>query len=213
MEELRFTLLPDGTSDRTFLPILKWLLENNGVKYPIQGDWAKLGRLPRPPKTLSEKISQSLQLAPCDLLFIHRDAEKEPRKNRIQEIETDLGKVQPSVTIPVIYVIPVRMMEAWLLFDEKAIRKAAGNPSGKCPLNLPTHFEEIPDPKVQLCNSLQKASELTGRRLKKFNEDIYEKIIQIADNITDFSPLRQLSAFQALEKDIQNIICQHEWNK
>jgi hypothetical protein len=56
---------------------------------------------------------------------------------------------------------------------------------------------------------LQQASELTGRRLKKFN--VYEKIFRIADLITDFSPLRQLSAFQALEADIQQVICQQKW--
>jgi hypothetical protein len=213
MKPLRFTLLPDGTSDRAFLPILKWLLENNGIKSPIQGDWAKLGLLPHAPKTLPERINQSIQLAPCDLLFVHRDAEKEPRENRINEIHTSLKTIQAHVTVPVICVIPVRMLEAWLLFDEVAIRKAAGNPGGKCQLNLPNlrRLEEIADPKNELHSVLQQASELTGRRLKKFN--VYEKIFRVADLITDFSPLHQLSAFQALETDIQQTICQQKWKQ
>ena len=38
------------------------------------------------------------------------------------------------------------MTEAWLLFDESAIRVVAGNPNGKNPLNIPdlSVVEQIP---------------------------------------------------------------------
>jgi hypothetical protein len=39
--------------------------------------------------------------------------------------------------MPVVCVVPVRMMEAWLLIDEMAIRRVAGNPNGRIPIELP----------------------------------------------------------------------------
>jgi len=99
-------------------------------------------------------------------------------------------------------VIPVQMTEAWLLFDEVALRHAAGNPNGKNPLKLPelSKIEQIPNPKEILFQILREASELTARRLKKFN--LAGARIRITELIDDFSPLLALRAFQALEKRI-----------
>ena len=50
------------------------------------------------------------------------------RKNEIERAVAEAFQAgQPPAWASV---IPVRMREAWLLFDETAIRKAAGNPSG-----------------------------------------------------------------------------------
>ena len=150
MKELCYTLLSDGSSDKALMPILTWLLRAHQVECAIQSNWADLRRLPKPPKKLLPRIINSLELYPCDLLFIHRDAEREPREKRITEILEVLEEaVKKSVLVPPhICVIPVRMQEAWLLFDEAALRKAAGNPRGRQPLQLPDirKLEQLPDP-------------------------------------------------------------------
>jgi len=86
MKELYYTFLTDGSSDKALMPVLTCLLRVNQVECAIQPQWADLRRLRKPPKTLSLRIIQSLELYPCDLLFIHRDAEREPRENRVAEI-------------------------------------------------------------------------------------------------------------------------------
>lgn len=70
-----------------------------------------------------------------------------------------------------ILIVPVRMQEPWLLFDEQAIRRAAGNPGGKTALPLPrlTQLESLPDPKETLYGLLVAASEHQGRRRGRFN--------------------------------------------
>jgi hypothetical protein len=105
------------------------------------------------------------------------------------------------------------MLEAWLLFDEDAVRVAAGNPHGKVRLKLPPlkQVESLPDPKSQLYELLKQASELTGRRLKTFNP--HERIHRLAELINDFSPLHVLSAFQAFEIDINDLIDQRGWTR
>jgi hypothetical protein len=110
----------------------------------------------------------------------------------------------------VVCVVPVQMTEAWLLFDESAIRLAAGNPNGKNPLNLPdlSIIEQIPDPKEILFRILREASGLKGRRLKKFN--MAQSRIRITELVCDFAPLRKLNAFQRFEKDISTLK-RNEW--
>ena len=71
----------------------------------------------------------------------------------------------------VVCVVPVRMQEAWLLIDEAALRRAAGNPNGTQPLAMPDvqRLEELTDPKQLISELLRQASELQGRRLERFN--------------------------------------------
>lgn len=220
MKELRYILISDGSSDRAFIPILNFLLidlgKKLGIDYETQGKWADLTRLPNQPKSLADKVTAALDLNPfCDLLFIHRDAEKESREKRLNEIKQAVEQVKKAnintINCPVVSVIPIRMLEAWLLFDESAIRKAAGNPKGKCQIALPSlsKVEELPDPKLELIKLLKQASELQGRRLKKFNERV--AIQRLADIIDDFSPLNDLNAFQALRTDLSQTLNNSGW--
>jgi hypothetical protein len=208
MSSLRFTLLSDDSSDQMLIPVLKWLLQQQGLQQDRRFAWADLRRLPSPPKSLHDRIKTALDLYPCDLLFIHRDAEREALQVRRGEIEVAIQATGSTVqatgsTVPPhVCVIPVRMTEAWLLIDEEALRRAAGNPNGRTPLKLPsiTQLENIPNPKDELHRLLKDASELTGRRLRQFN--VQERARRLADLIEDFSPLRQLSAFQELENAV-----------
>jgi hypothetical protein len=212
MDEVRYTLISDGPSDRALIPILTWVLREKGDVTRVQAEWADLGRLPRPPKSLSDRILLAIDLFPCDLLFVHRDAERQEPKRRYEEIHSAIREASSQgFRTPAVCVVPVQMTEAWLLFDEVAIRLAAGNPNGKNPLNLPeiSEIEQISDPKDILFQVLREASGLTARRLKKFN--LSGARIRITEVIVDFSPLRGLRAFQELEKRIL-ILRQNGWS-
>lgn len=210
MTELRCTLISDGSSDAALLPILRWLLVTNGLQTAVQAEWADLRLLPEPPQTLAEKITRGCDLFPCDLLFVHRDAERETRETRLAEIHKEVDKAFFDQQIPYICVIPIRMTEAWLLFDEGAIRQAAGNRSDTIQLNLPPlqTVESLLNPKQILHDILREASGLKGRRLNKF--PVNKRVHRISELARDFSPLRQLTAFTALEADIQQFI--GEWS-
>lgn len=214
MKELRYTLLTEGSSDRALLPLLTWLLREHGVILPIQPEWADLRRLPKPPKELSERIKWSIELYPCDLLFVHRDAETAPLVSRIEEIHKALELLADTIHWNrdlTVCVIPIRMQEAWLLLDETAIRAAAGNPNGCQPLELPSvkDLEQLPNPKVILFDLLRQASELHGRRLRSFR--VSERVQRVAEFINDFTPLRTLSAFVALEEEVEQVVRQQGW--
>lgn len=167
--------------------------------------------MPKPPKTLSPRITCSVELYPCDLLFVHRDAEKKPHEKRVNEIQAAISQVKSVQVPPFVCVIPVRMQEAWLLFDEAALRRAAGNPNGRQVLDLPdvAQLEELPNPKNILHELLRKASGLSPRRVKKFS--VNECVHRVAELIDDFTPLRSLPAFRMLEVEIEKVIQDQGW--
>lgn len=100
------------------------------------------------------------------------------------------------------------MQEAWLLFDERALRRAAGCPNGKEDLAVPAlaRIEHVPDPKKCLHDALRRASGAHGRRAKRFRPHVHAH--RLSELIDDFSPLRRLSAFQALEQELEAALSQ-----
>ena len=201
MNALRHTLVSDGPTDTNLIPIIYWTLKHTAGIELSEGVLAELWRLPEKPQGISERLVKAVELYPCEVLFVHRDAEKEQPRARFDEIRQAFAKA--VIPLPVIAVVPVRMLEAWLCFNEEAIRQASGNPNGKVALNLPTmkRVELRPDPKADLREALLVASEHSGRRRKKFNTAA--AFWRVVDCIEDFSPLRELPSFMAFEKPIK----------
>lgn len=148
----------------------------------------------------------AIDLYPCEILFVHRDADRKPHAARVAEIRDALNETGSVATVSAVCVVPVRMTEAWFLFDEPALRRAAGNPNGKNPLAMPqiSTLERIPDPKESLFDLLQKASGLSARRLRRFRPA--ESANRLSELIDDFAPLGALPAFQAMQCEIRAAI-------
>lgn len=196
---LRFTLLADGRSDRAIVPIIEWVLRTIStvteagfaVEFTVgEGFESRYSGL-------AGRIDAALRMFPCDLLFVHRDAETEPIENRVVEIERAAGTVVLERYVPI---IPVRMTEAWLLISESAIRMAADNPNGRDSLSLPplAKLDSLPDPKHVCGELLLKASGKQGRRLKKLKSpsELAWRRVRVAQLIEDFAPLMKLDAFR-----------------
>jgi hypothetical protein len=192
---MRLTLLSDGTTDQALLPIIRWLVQQHSTA-PFEQNWADLRLLRHPPAKLSERVKHAVDLYPCDLLVVHRDAEREPPAKRALEIAEAIAG-QP---MPIVSMIPIRMTEAWLMFDEAAIRRAAGCPNGTMALSLPglKRAEAAPDPKELLHEALRTASNLSSGRRKHFQPDIR----RLADLIEDFAPLLAVPSFRAAEASL-----------
>lgn len=205
MNPIRYTLLANGSSDRCLRRVINWILD----EIPALGEGvfvdqiADLRVLRTPPSALADRMREAVRLYPCEVLFVHRDAEGAPREDRLNEISR---AAQDAGIDRYVAVVPVRMIEAWLLIDEDAIRTAAGNPNGTVTIDLPrtNQLERLADPKRLLRELLQQACELTGRRRDRFRRDLPERIQRVADLISDFRPLYQLPAFGAFASDAQD---------
>jgi hypothetical protein len=205
---LTFTLVSDGSSDRALVSVLSWLLRQHSTR-DFVGQWADLRQVRQPAKLLSGRIEMALALYPCDLLFVHRDAEGKSRDGRVAEIREHLALT--AAEQPALCVVPVRMQEAWFLFNEAVIRWAADNPRGRMPLEIPPleKLEDLVDPKQLLWKALMTASGLRSGRRHRFLPAA--RVHRVAELIEDFSPLRRLSAFQALEEEVKATLAERLW--
>lgn len=194
MKYLTITIVADGTSDACLIPIVDWILREVECAYRV--DFAR--GLPSHSYGLRERVKQALNMYPCDILIVHRDVERGSVDDRIDEIKIATDSLCQSVVMAT----PKRMIEAWLVIDETAIRQAAGNPNGDVPFNLPSikRVEDEPDPKFVLLNALRVASELRGRRLEKFYPE--QRRLRVAELINDYSSLRALKVFRDFESDL-----------
>lgn len=198
MRRITATLVTDGSSDRLLAPLIE-LLFSEHTELAYQVNCAE--GLPTISKGLAPRIDSALALYPCDILFVHRDAEGVETAVRQNEIETSWRNLQRTAVL--ICVIPVRMTEAWLIANEKPIRFAVGNPNGTEPLNLPKvkDIESEPNPKELLFAALKAASGLNASRKRRFKPHQFRH--RVSELTDDLAPLRKLSSFQHLETQIQ----------
>lgn len=206
----RFTLLGDGVSDRSLIPILEWTLAAipDLASRGIVAQVADLRAFDPPARSLTDRLTHAIRYFPCDVLFVHRDAEGQPQEWRIAEVRK--AAADSGISCSCLPVVPVQMTETWLLINEAAIRRAAGNPHGKVPLDLPsiTRLERIVNPKGYLSECLKLASEKSGRRLDQFQRGMAERVQRVAALIDDFSPLRSLAAFAQFEATARKVIAE-----
>ncbi len=136
------------------------------------------------------------------MLFFHRDAEAQDPELRRREI----AHAVHSIATKHIPVVPVRMTEAWLLWNEAAIRWAAGNPNGRDSLKLPDvrKLEDVHDPKKVLHQAVIVASGLGARRGSRLS--VEQRVRLIPNYIDDYSPLRALPAFRTLQEDVAAVV-------
>jgi hypothetical protein len=189
---VRVALVADGSSDRTLIPVIRWTLSQCAGRAQM-GQPAFYNR--DVGKPLLDEMRRTIELFVPDILFVHRDGETATLDARRAEI--------PDIDVPLVRVVPIRMTEAWLLFDEAALRVAAGNPRGRCDLGLPDirRAEEVADPKARLRDALLAAAEVAGRRRKRLLADLPAVVHRVAELIADFAPLRRLSAFSRFQDD------------
>lgn len=196
MRRFAATLVAEGTSDQALIPLVEFVLDEH-CPYPHVTTFAH----GLPTGTLEERVRHAVRLHPCDVLFVHRDADRSSVQVREQEIlqaaASSAGQATP------ICVIPIRMTEAWLLADPGAIRRAAGNPNGTVQLKLPpiARLEAHADPKTLLFDTLACASELGPNRLRRF--DRLRARRQVSGFMENVSVLRQLQSFVHMETQVQ----------
>ena len=153
--------------------------------YPLQDSWRDRTESEDDTKRSNGVGTLELQYyRSVNLLFVHRDAEKMDPDTRYDEIRE--GVTAAGYDGRWVGVVPVRMIEAWLLADEAAIRRVAGRPGGTEPLDLPAPdgLEDIPNPKQALREVLMQAGAPKGvRRRKRFKADFGSFRKRLAENL------------------------------
>lgn len=211
LKELKITLISDGSSDATLLQVIKWSITQLYPELPVECKYADFRNLKYKIRTgdIATRIKVADKLFPFDLCFYHRDAESNDTKRIVKQRKSEIREHIPTeYENKVVCLIPVRMMEAWLLIDEMAIKSAANNSNYTQRLSMPSlrQIETLSDPKNTLHSLLKEAKNSSKRRLKSFN--IEAAVHDVSTYIEDFSPLKSLQSFQIFEEDLKSTLDQ-----
>jgi len=206
MLDIRFLLVGEGPFDNSLNRPLEKLCIHCGAASTV-GVAPDLRRIETKSRKLIHQVRAALDLEPAtDILFIHRDADsRDPssRHTEIQNVTSKLDRTKPSVPV-----VPVQTTEAWALVSESAIRRAADNPSGDVPLDIPepSEVEKISEPKKRLNRLLLDASGYSGRHLENFKDDLATRKRRIVEQIEVTGPVSQVPAWQKLSDDITSAL-------
>lgn len=204
---IHFILVGEGGSDEGLIGPLESLCVDCGAT-EVTGTAPDFARLPEDVgHTVLEKLNAAIRLEPsANLFFIHRDSDSRDSAPRYAEIASAV--IDASLRPPAVALVPVQETEAWLLLDEQAIRNVAGKPNGIAALNLPpiAQIEGTANPKERLKAALAAASQLSGRRLRKFNANfpVHRRLLLQGLSIT--GPIRRLPSWQRLVTDTASVI-------
>lgn len=187
--QLTWSIVADGGTDRLLVPIIEWAIHRVDPHVEILEPQFRKRR---------GGVKEDLERQdPGDMLvFVHRDSEGLRLGERLQEFDG----VERLDVVPV---VPVQMSEAWILFDARAIAKAAGAPSARIGAPRVAELESIANPKQRLDDLLVAAAgNPSGRRGRTFRRSIVARRVSVAEYIADYSPLEQVPAFIAFQDSL-----------
>ncbi|MEV6606740.1 hypothetical protein [Kutzneria sp. NPDC051319] len=187
----------EGTSDAPLAALVTDLFAEHDVRLRLQEpdfSWLKVA------KDVRSKVVAGIELAKTDfnVIVVHRDADNAGAAARTQEIvEAVTGLAAGARVVPV---VPVRMTEAWLLLDEAAIRRVAGNPNSRAKLGLPKlhEVESVADPKDVLARCLLTAADCTGRRRDQVRKRFGDHRRNLLQRLDPHGPVTKLASWQRL---------------
>lgn len=188
-------LVCEGSSDAPLASHIQLLLDSYGhssARFNVSTEGRRL----------VEKVRNGLKLTPhCQLLFVHRDADRASPDIRYREI---VGAVhEAGYGGPWVGIVPVRMTESWLLLNEAAIRDIVGNPNGQTPLNVPSpvESEREADPKSVLRSAMLTAAEVQGRKRRSMNRRLPELRRQLLESLPIGGSLEQVPSWVRFRDD------------
>ncbi|MFC5954357.1 hypothetical protein ACFP51_07620 [Streptomyces pratens] len=199
---VRVLFLSEGTSDQGLVSHVEGIAADLRVPVTVSAPDLRWLRSPVG-HSVADKLRTVRDLGGAyDLAVVQRDADRGSPDVRKAEVADAIGETWPELAhVPV---VPVRMLEAWLLLDEQAIREVAGNPRGRIPLELPkaTAVERVADPKQQLKDTLAKASGCKGRRLAELQQRFPRNRHRLLDLLDRHGPGGEVPSWRAFVADL-----------
>lgn len=213
MTILTTALYAEGRTDERFLPtILRRTIDDLLSRRAPRVVEVPLPILLQPDLKASRAediVAVARQAAGYHLLFVHADADHPTRARALSErVLPGVSLVQERFTAgeavcrDLVPVIPVRMVEAWMLADPEALRAIVGTVLSPDELGIPMRAHEIEgeaQPKERLAAIMHIAYTQRPRRRRHVGiGDLYRPL---ADQIS-LQRLNRLSAYQQLVDDL-----------
>lgn len=138
-------------------------------------------------------------------LAVHTDADRdtydERMKNKIIPARTALNGMNDDYCKLLTPVIPVRMIEAWMLADKELLKNEIGTSKSDNDLGINRNPETIADPKSVIEEAIRIATEHLPRRRHKLSISELYAIIGDTVRITELAKLDSYRKFQDAVRD------------
>lgn len=202
--KISFILTGEGTSDLRLVEHIESILIEEGFS-EVSGEAPDLGMFrPSIGRTVQNKLTALFRHYPnVDVIFVHRDADNVGVHVREQEILTAAQNIAGIARV--IPIIPVTMLETWLLVDQEAIKRVAGNNNYKGGLQcIPAirQLENHGDTKHLLLDALCEASQTQGARLIKFRKRFSEMRARLTFDLDPNGPVQNLASYRYFREKI-----------
>lgn len=202
---INFALIGEGTSDLNLANHLETLLVEKGFE-EVSGIAPDLRQLPTPPgNSVAEKAAAIEEhFSEINLIFVHRDADNAGYDARREEISQQTEGCQSSI-IPI---IPVKMIEAWLLCDIEKIGTIIGIQADRRPNSAPKirNIEKLADPKKALEDIICELANARGRKLDKLKSNFYQHRARICQELETGGPVKHLPSYQKFIKNLERTL-------
>lgn len=208
--KIKFLLTGEGTSDLRLVEHIQAVLIEEGF-LEVSGEAPDLSLFPLPVgRSVAEKLTALVKHYPStDLIFVHRDADNAGMEARAEEVHQ--AAVIAKTADRVLPIIPVCMIETWLLTDHQAIKTVAGRRSYQKSLQcLPSigKLEGVRDSKDLLLSALCEASGAEGSKLRKFKKLFPEMRARLMYDLDPSGPVTALPSYQAFRQKVREFIAQ-----
>lgn len=138
-------------------------------------------------------------------LAVHTDADRdtyaERMSNKIIPAQNVLNEQNDDYCKLLTPIIPVRMIEAWMLADKELLKREIGTDKSDAELGINRPPETIADPKYSIENAIRIATEHLPRRRQKLSiSDLYA----IIGDTVDIAKLERLDSYCRLQDAVRN---------
>jgi hypothetical protein len=215
-QQLQMALYAEGRTDERFLPILIQRTANQillrQAKVPVEVlDPICLDAEPDVGDRAKRILSVARKAYGYHCLIVHADADAPTSDDalnyRYAPGKCLVEKSKDDVCDNLLPIIPIRMMEAWIMADFNAFRDAVGTDLSSDELgfpNSPHQVEAIRDPKFELGMALNKIFSKRRHRKRTHLGQYYEPV---ARRIR-LEALERVPAFRQFTQDLGNVIRQ-----
>ena len=157
-------------------------------------------------ENVKEAAKEAHDIFGATTLAVHTDADKmtydERRENNIAAAEAALqGLSSDEYCLLLTPVIPVRMIEAWMLADKDLLRSEFGTRLTDAQLGIDGNPEDMADPKAKIEDAIRIAKTQATHKNKANDVDISDLYAILGQKIP-ISKLETLSSFQRFEGEI-----------
>ncbi|PNG13815.1 hypothetical protein [Stutzerimonas stutzeri] len=202
-----FILLGEGSSDLRLTEHIEQILIMEGFD-EVSGDAPDLSMFVQPVGlTVRSKLEAVIKYYPSvDLIFIHRDADNAGVAAREQEILDACSNL--SLTAVVVPLVPVKMLEAWLLADQDKIKMVGGGKNYRGDIEgVPgvAALENVRDAKSMLLNALCEVSGASGGKLRAFKQRFPEMRARLTYDLDPDGPVNRLSSYRRFRQAVTQL--------